>query len=63
VFKGLEENVVVFCILGSFYSNNHILWLQGVTGPILIETTSMVHTVYSALQFEIKADSGETYLH
>ena len=35
VFKGLMENVVVFCILGSFLSNNQILWLQRVTGPTL----------------------------
>jgi hypothetical protein len=70
VFKGLKENDVVFCILGSFLSNNQILWLQRVTGPILTETTSKVHTVsYSPSsvdfsqtveQFEIKADRGDT---
>jgi len=70
VFKVLKENVVVFCILGSFLSNNQILRLQRVNVAIIIETKFTVHTVsYSPSsvnvsqtveQVEIEADRGDT---
>ena len=67
VFKGLKKNLVVFCILGSFLSNNQILWLQMDNGAILIETWFTVSYSLSSVNFsqtveqiEIKSDRGDT---